>query len=218
MSDFPPIYIITLREDLHRRRETQKHFDSQGLTPVWFNGINGVAAGIASVVPHDSDLSGQRKYIHPSVVGTTISHLFALERGLMSGEGEFFIMEDDVVLCEDFRNSWEKARECIPDDIEVVQLAVTVPEDKPSSPINDIIEHRYYPFCTTCNWWRRSAAEFAVKVLRPFNSPVDIMLMQRVYPFVGHAITIDPMAWDHSYHSKGGKWPRSVSPSGISEL
>jgi len=218
MNVLPPIYVITLREDSYRRVETQKHFDAQGLMVSWVQGVNGVAAGIASIVPHDSDLTGQRKYVHPTVLGTTISHLFALELALLHGAEEFFIMEDDVVLCDGFKDKWPVTRAAVPDDVDVIQLAVTSAEDKPSSPINDLLEHRYYPFCTTCNWWRRSAAEFAVKVLRPFNSPIDIMLMQRVYPFVGHAITIKPMAWDHSYHAKDGKWPRSVSPSDIYEV
>lgn len=211
MSDFPPIFVITLREDFYRQRETQKHFDALGLKPVWFYGLNGLLAGIEPIVPHAVDHQGLKHFIHSSRIGNAVSHVFALERGLSTDEPEFFVMEDDVVLCDNFREEWANVRATIPDDIDVVQLAVTASSDKPSKPINEFIEHRYYPFCTTCTWWRRSGAEFAVKVMRPFNSPVDIMFMQRVYPFIGHAITIEPMAWDHSQHGKNGKWPGIIS-------
>lgn len=207
MSDLPPTYVITLREFPHRRKATQTHFDESGIRVKWVYGINGSAAGIRSAFPHDYKDDGSAIFIHPKVLAVCLSQVFVLQMALLEGHDEFFVMEDDVVLCDGFKEKWLALRKSLPQDIDVIQCAVTCYEDKPACAINQYLEHRNWPFCCTCNWWRRDAAEFALKTVWPLNSPIDIIFADRVFPFLGHAITRERMAYDHSTMGKSGKWP-----------
>ena len=210
MKDFPPIYVITLREMEYRRVATQKHFERLGLYPQWFYGLNGQAAMLAPIVPHDRQNDGSYIYSHPSRIGNAVSHIFALERGISEAE-EFFIMEDDVVLRDDFPNEWRFIRKHLPASIDVVQLATTHADNELKVPINEFFEHCCYPFCTACNWWSREGAMKTVKMLRPINTHIDVMMIQRVFPFLQHAITTKPIAWDHSCAGKDGRWPSAFN-------
>lgn len=209
MAEFPPIYCMTLRDYFFRRTATQKQFNEHGLEVTWVEGINGTSAGIRPAVAHDYHDDGTPIYIHPKVLAICLSHVWVLQWAIAKGEQEFFIMEDDIVLCEGFKEKWATVRKHIPEDIQVVQCAVTCHEDKPTEPINEYIEHRYYPFCCTCNWWRKSGAEAALQTMQPFNSPCDVIYADRVFPFIGHAVTKEPLAWDHSVMGASGKWPSS---------
>ena len=210
MADFPTIYAITLREQFYRRRETERHLKEHGLEAQWVYGINGMAAGLRPSVAHDYQNDGTPIFAHHSVLAIALSHVIVLQWALNQGKDEFFIVEDDVVLCDGFKKAWLAGRQQIPDDIGVVQVAAVCTEDKPPIPINDFIEHRNWPFCAACNWWRKDTADFALKVLFPLNSPIDIIYAARVFPFVGHAITKERLAYDHSALAKSGKWPSST--------
>ena len=47
----------------------------------------------------------------------------------------------------------------------------------------------------------------AIKQMRPYDQPYDIMLIQRLYPFVPHYVTVPPMA---TQKTAEGKMPSSV--------
>lgn len=194
----PIIFAICLRELPHHRVEAQKMFDRHTLPVTWIEGINGLNAGIRAIAPHDIMPDGNGVHVHPSVICTCISHVMALTYALMSGAKEFFIMEDDVELIDGFEDKWSKVMASKPKDIKVIQCCAVCVDDKPMRPINEFLEHRYYPFSSVCTWWTREAAEFAVRNIAPFSSPLDIIMALRVFPFLGHAITKERLAWDHS--------------------
>lgn len=192
------IFAICLREFPHHRVETQKMFDKQSLPVTWVEGLNGVNSGIRAIAPHDIGAKGEELHAHPSVVCICVSHVMALTFALLSGSKQFFIMEDDVELVEGFDKKWAKVMATKPPNIKVIQCCTVCSEDKAMVPINDFLEHRYYPFSSVCTWWTREAAEFAVRSIAPFNSPLDIIMALRVFPFLGHAITKERLACDRS--------------------
>jgi len=216
VSDFPPIYGITLREQFYRRQITEKHLTERGLQAQWIYGFNGATTGLRASVAHEYKPDGTPIYMHPSVLAVALSHVFALQWACMQGSDEFFIVEDDVVLCDKFKDKWLELRTHVPNEIGVIQAAVACWEDKPAIGINEFLEHRHWPFCAACNWWRRDTAELAQKVIFPLNSPIDILYTSRVFPFVGHAITKERLAYDHSLLARSGKWPSaSVTFGGV---
>lgn len=212
MPDFPPVYCLTIREQPYRRHLTDAHLLERGIQAKWVNGIYGPTSGLAPRLGHTFMANGKEEYMHPNLVACVLSHLFGLEMGLADGCDEFFVMEDDVCLEANFKLDWVTNRSLVPNTIDVVQCAIIASEDKPQEPINEFLAHCYYPFCSACNWWRRRGAELAVRNMKPINSPVDIMFMDRVFPFLGHAITTARLAWDHSGSGRTDQWPSIVNP------
>lgn len=207
MPDFPPVLVLNVREHAHRKRHTAAMFERQGIVPRWVDGVNGHTIGLVAAYPHDWDSNGKREYLHPGRIGNCLSQVIAHKIANYCGYDEFFIMEDDVVLADNFQDEWAKVRISMPDGIQVVQCAYNCHEDKEQEPINEHLEHRYHPFCSTCNWWSKAGSDIALRIMYPINSPVDILYAQKVFPFCNHAITIPQLAWDHSGWGKEGKWP-----------
>lgn len=209
MIDFPPVYIVTIKELEYRRPMTQAQFDLYGIKPIWVEGLNAVHLGIRSGVPHEYQKDGTPLFIHPKVLSIAMNHFLTLQRALSDGAEEFFIMEDDVVLSEGFRDKWERISKVVPDDIEVIQCAISCWEDKTKKMLNEHLCHYYYPFNAACNWWRKSGAQFAVQRFPPLGSPADVILADRIYPFIGHANTVLRIASEHSRMGARGKWPQT---------
>jgi GR25 family glycosyltransferase involved in LPS biosynthesis len=208
MKDFPPIYIVTIAELAYRRSKTEDQFTRLGLKPIWVEGINAMRLGIKSFIPHELCRDNTPIYVHPTVLSIGINHYLTLMQALQEGAPEFFIMEDDVLLQGDFVQEWKAIRKSIPDaGIDIVQCTISGYEDKPHERLNEHLCHYFYPFSANCNWWRRTGAQFAFEHFTPISSPADVILATRVYPFIGHAVTVKRLAQDRNLTGLQTRWP-----------
>jgi GR25 family glycosyltransferase involved in LPS biosynthesis len=145
--------------------------------------------------PFDTDANGKEFFVHHSQIGRALSHRVALGAAISHGFSEFIIAEEDVFFCEDFASKWAVARGAFPPDLSVVQLQF-LKDNIQLERLNDYVSRsRPFPFCTTCIWWRAEAARKAITTLWAFDRPYDIMLIQRVYPQLKHAVTEPPLAF-----------------------
>lgn len=202
----PPFYLITLDNQPWKLPIALEGLAKHGITPKVINGINGHLSGLRPVNPHEVLRSGAYDYMHPSTVGCVLSHLTALTCALADGVPEFIVAEDDVVMVEDFTNIWSKARPFL-DQRDIAQLEHLSAETFAGGPVDAYWAVCHYPFGSACIWWRRETAQQALRMLRPIDSPYDIMLVRRVYPFVRHVIAWPPMAVQRTAK---GEWSSSV--------
>jgi len=187
----PLILCTTLPEEPFKRHAMKKHFDELGLEVQMVDGVQGISIGLRATNPYDNDAHGNGLFIHSSQIGCILSHRIALSVGLASGEDEFIIVEDDVKFCPDFGERWMKMREHMPSDAQIVQLGYFFDTDPIDDlePVNEYFARcERYPFCTEATWWTREAAQKAISQLRPIDKPFDVMMIQRVYPFLMHYI------------------------------
>lgn len=190
----PPIYCICFLEEPWKRLRVHDHCTKIGLIPTYIDGVNGQSLGIKSVNPFDVDEHGKEQFVHPTQIGRIISHRIALSTALASSSGEFIVCEDDVCFTTNFVSMWEGFRAALPRDASVVQLSF-LKDDVKLIPVNDnVAKTEPYPFLSTCTWWRSDAAHKAITMLWAFDRPYDIMLIQRVYPYLNHYVATPQMA------------------------
>lgn len=202
-----PIYVITLEQEPWKRKIAQEHFDAFGLSVRWVPGFHGETLHLAPLLANDYHPNGERTYVHLTQLGHTLSYLAALRIGIVNDDSEFLICEDDVMFEPDFHDRWPKLWDAMVDLADVVQLEYCRSDDKPYLEINSELANCYYPFGNAANWWTKTAAEFAIRAMRPICEPTDIALMRRVYPFLRHAVCHPPLATQRTAY---GHWPSAI--------
>lgn len=206
-ASLPALFVITLAEEPWKRERASAHFKALELSPLFIEGSQGITLGLRATNPYDYDKHGSPLFMHISQIGCVMSHRLALSVAIASGAPEFIICEDDVRLPENFITTFNHFRDALPDDADVAQLDYRGEADKPTFPVNDRVQRICYPFCASCIWWQRSAAQKALILLKPIDQPYDTMLIQRVFPFLNHYVPTAPIA---SEKSSLREWPSSV--------
>lgn len=203
----PPVFCVSLMEEPWKRTKAMLHFKERGICPTFVDGVQGVTIGLRATNPYDYDQHGSPLYAHISQLGCALSHRIALSVAIAHGAPEFIICEDDVLLPDNFVGLYLSFRTALPPDAEVAQLEYSGADDKPQIPVNERVKQVFYPFCAACIWWTRSAAKRALSLMRPFDRPYDILLVQRVYPFLNHYVPAHPIAGQRSSQAE---WPSAV--------
>lgn len=202
----PPIFCINLPEEPLKRESVLSHFHEHNLSPVFVEGVQGITIGLRATNPYDYDQYGNGLFVHMSQIGCALSHRQALAVAIAHGAPEFIVCEDDVLLLEGFVPRFLSWRTKLPPEADVAQLEYAAC-DLPMVTVEDEVRQMQYPFCTACIWWTREAAKKALVLLKPIDRPYDVMLIQRVFPFLNHYIAFPMLATQRS-HVK--EWPSSV--------
>jgi GR25 family glycosyltransferase involved in LPS biosynthesis len=122
MMTLPPTYVISLTRSTDRRERVKAHLDAAGVPFKFFNGFDGAQIGIKSAYAYMRDHPPEYWWTHPpfyvgpGIDGLMVTYLALMKMGLMMDLREFLILEDDVVLCDDFVEKYHKARATLPDD------------------------------------------------------------------------------------------------------
>ncbi len=185
-----PWFVITLAEEPWKLARTLEHLRSHGIVPTVIHGINGQLAGLRPMVPHEMLADGTYQFMHPAQLGCVLSHIIAMNVGIAHGAQQFVIAEDDVVLCDNFQERFDTKLKELPENVGILQM-----------------QHINRQFGTACILWRADAAHRALQMLRPLDSPFDIILIRKVYPFIGHLAADPPLARERT---SAGEWPSSV--------
>ncbi len=200
-----PWYIITLDDEPWKLPQTLKHLAEHGISPKVIHGINGYLAGLRPSTPFAVEKNGDLSYIHPAQLGCALSHIIALTVALSDGAEQFIIAEDDVLLGDDFNEKFDALVKALPEDAQIFQMQY------PSATgwynqIEGGLWECTNAFGTACILWKREAAKQALLMLRPIDSPFDIMLIRKVYPFMKHFISDPPLVQERT---SSGEWPSS---------
>ena len=119
MNEVPRTFCVTLRETPKRKEEAQKYFDEVGLKVEMFSGIHGQTFGLKTTIPNYSTVPGREYFITQGAVGCILSHLTLWNVLQHQPEDEFLILEDDVVLVDDFKEKFRKFTSELPPDWDI---------------------------------------------------------------------------------------------------
>jgi GR25 family glycosyltransferase involved in LPS biosynthesis len=181
MIPIPRTFCITLRETPKRKEETIKYLEQVGLKAEIFEGIHGESFGLKSTIPNYDIIKGREYFITPGAVGCILSHLTLWNILQHQPEDEFFIIEDDIQLCENFFEKFAKFKLELPTDWEIahvgyipaggenVEMATHVSE-------NVVINN---PTCTHAYLVRKSALKTLIDTNQLAWSPLDIQIGER---------------------------------------
>lgn len=223
MSDFPPVFCLTLAEEPWKEASVREHFKERGIGAIVYHGFHGMLIGLRPTNPFQFDRDGTPEFIHIAQAGCAVSHIAMLKMAIATEATEFICCEDDVDLVEGFKDKWIEVRNDMPSDIDVVQIEYIrnqwnkkvgenyQPVPMPFTEISKgLAKCAGFGHCSGATWWRSSAAVKAVTLARPIDGPWDIMLMRKVYPYCNHALCDPPLATQKSAH---GLWPSSIGSS-----
>jgi GR25 family glycosyltransferase involved in LPS biosynthesis len=207
-----PWICITQDDEPWKLPRTLAHLAEHDIKPMVIHGINGHLAGLRPVNPHDILPDGTYNYMHPSQVGCVLSHIMALTIALAQGSDTFIIVEDDVVLHDNFESRLDEVLHVVPMDVGILQLDHNGASGRFASmpcSFGRVCECNNV-FGSACIWWNSEAARRALLMLRPIDSSYDIMLIRKVYPFTKHYIVDPPLA---RQRTGAAEWPSSIGPT-----
>jgi len=202
-----PIYCITVPDQPWKREISEIHFNEVGFPVTFVDAFNGTLLGLQSSVPHHIDQNKESFWVTGPQISCVLSHISVMSVLVAQGHKEFIIIEDDLIVPSNWEILWNKIRSEIPADIGCVQLEHAFQSGKPNIKVSETLSRICYPFSSGAIWWRNETAKQAIRMMRPINSPMDVMLMQRVYPFLGHLAATPTL-----FHQRTGEntWPSSI--------
>ncbi|MCC3306456.1 glycosyltransferase family 25 protein [Sneathiella sp. HT1-7] len=105
-SDLPPIFVINRPKDTHRRADMTGRLAKVGLTPIYFDAIDGYKLDIPNLADYDGEK--RRRYFGKDLkageIGCLLSHRAIYEKMVAENIPQALVLEDDTFLADDFKN------------------------------------------------------------------------------------------------------------------
>lgn len=189
MTTIPRTFCISLRETPKRKEEAIKYFNQVGLKVEMFDGIHGESFGLKTAIPNHSVLPGREYFITSGHVGHLLSHLMLWNVLINQPEDEFFVIEDDVILCDDFFEKFTKSKLELPVDWEMVyvgwlSLEENNVKESPTHISNNIVITK--PACTHSYLVKKSALKVLIETNQLAWHQLDIQIVERSLPKLHH--------------------------------
>lgn len=175
-----PVYCITMDPNGARAQRTVQEFQKYGITPIMSLGFDGYKSGLKSTVEmHHND--GYPYFIGPHHMGTTIAHLMMWHHLVTAKVPEAIIVQDDVKLCQNFLDEFQKSYAELPADWEYVWVGHCCAADRPANQVTPRVWNIRWPMCDHCILLKLSAAEKMLTPMNEFRAPVDVALIDNVF-------------------------------------
>lgn len=182
MTIIPRTFCITLRETPKRKEEAIKYFKQVGLNVEIFDGIHGESFGLKTTIPNYDIIPGREYFITQGAVGCILSHLTLWNILLHQPEDEFFIVEDDAQLCDDFFEKFAKFKLELPDDWEMAYVGYLLSSGEKIESIATNVSDNVVivePICTHAYLVKKSAIKTLIETNQIAWTPLDIQICKR---------------------------------------
>lgn len=99
-----PCFVVNLATATKRRAAMQTLLDQHGITPTWFDAVDGRIMSDAVLAQHFDAARAEIAYgpMARAEIGTTLSHIGIYRRMVEQGIACAVILEDDILLADDF--------------------------------------------------------------------------------------------------------------------
>lgn len=201
-------YLLTVAQTPWRNAAVGARLAAAGVAAEPVYGVHGMTAGVAPVLPPcDSDA-----HLSPGKLSIAFSKMLAWQLIAERPDPWALVVENDVVLCDDFRAEFARSFAALPADWQVAHVGHCCAADKPTTVINDRVSEIRHPFCCHAVLWTRSAARVALAEFRrhSWGTASDIILARAVYPRLRHYSFTPPLAFQADLHESeagsGGRW------------
>ena len=201
MNQVPRTFCITLRETPKRKELAIKYFKEVGLNAEMFDGIHGKSFGLRSTVPNYSVIPGREYFITQGAVGCLLSHLTLWNILLHQPEEEFFIVEDDALLGDNFFERFDKFKLELPSDWELVYVGWFPPggemaKDPPTQVSDNVIT--IFPAATHAYLVKKSALKTLIETNQVAWDTLDTQIAKRSLPKLKHYAFKTPLITQRS--------------------
>lgn len=197
MNPIPRTFCITLRETPIRKAESQRYFEQVGLKAEFFDGIHGKSFGLKSTIPNYEIIPGREYFITPGHVGCILSHLMLWNILIHQPEDEFLILEDDVILCENFFEKFANFKLELPSDWEMAYVG-WIPNDKDDVTYVSEKVVILTPMCTHAYLVKKSALKVLIETNQLAWSHIDIQIVEKSLPKLKYYVSKESLVTQRS--------------------
>lgn len=202
MTILPKIFCLTLKDTPKRREYAEHHFKKQNLEVEFFEGIHGKKFGLSTKIPYLDDTPdwntdcGTPCFITQGHVGCILSHYMLWKTMQYLPFGEYIIFEDDVVLCENFKEKLIYYKSQLPEDWEYVFIGhCCLCNEEGRFHINEnIIKTAEPPMCTHAYMIKKSALPTLIETNSVAWSSIDIQIKKRSLTKLKYYVMMPPLA------------------------
>lgn len=201
MNQVPRTFCITLRETPKRKEEAQQYFKQLGLNVEFFEGLHGKSFGLKTTIPNYSVIPGREYFIPQGAVGCILSHLTLWNVLLHLPEEEFFVLEDDALLGDNFAERFAAMKAELPSDWEIAYVGWFPPggdlaKDPPTNVTDNIIITR--PAATHAYLVKKSALKTLIETNQVAWDTLDTQIAKRSLPKLKHYAFKSPLVTQRS--------------------
>lgn len=177
-------FCLTLHEETERTEQSKKYFKEIGLSDVtFFESINATKLGILPKYQYRRDRKPEDPdyFIGEANLGCSLGHM-ALQMALRLLPDEYFwILENDVLFVDNWKDRFFRALSDVPDDMQVLYVGSCCCLGRPTTHIKGDVYEVKYPLCTHSYIVRHDALETLINIPRA-DSPVDISMFDYTLP------------------------------------
>ncbi|MEH6478199.1 MAG: glycosyltransferase family 25 protein [Sneathiella sp.] len=109
---FPPVFVINRRKDKHRRSDMTERLGKVGITPVFFEAVDGYALDLMNLPDYDGEK--RRRYFAKDLghgeIGCSLSHRKIYEKMVDENIASAVVLEDDIFVEDNLKNLLEDIR------------------------------------------------------------------------------------------------------------
>lgn len=192
----PRIFCVTLKDSIIRKNYIKEHFEKNNIKFDFFEGIDGKKFGLATnIMFSENDPSVPNKYIQSGRIGCLLSHYMLWKTLSYLPDEEFLIIEDDIILQNDFINKFSLYKSQLPTDWQYVFVGYCcLPNIKNITKINNnIIKSNPSPLCTHAYMIKKSAIEILLETNHQAWAAIDIQIQQKSLPLLNNYIFFPPL-------------------------
>jgi GR25 family glycosyltransferase involved in LPS biosynthesis len=197
MTNLPKIFCLTLKDTPKRREYAEQHFKENGLDVEFFEGINGTTFGLRTTIPYkDDNTEGYDYFISSGHIGCILSHLMLWKTLQYLPYEEIIILEDDVILCNNFINKLNVYKSQLPNDWQYVFVGhcCLPPENYHIKVTENIITTTHPPMCTHAYMIKKSSLPLLLDTNHSAWAHIDIQIQKRSLKQLKHYVLMPPLA------------------------
>jgi FkbM family methyltransferase len=207
---FPKTFCLSLKDYPERKIYAEKHLEDNGINAKMFEGINAKKFGLSTKIPYTDDHAnwdkdcGTPHFISQGHVGCILSHYMLWRIMEYLPYGEYLILEDDVVLCENFKEKLLDVKSRLPEDWQYCFVGNCCLNKEDSLQIDDgIIQTVTPPLCTHAYMIKKSALKTLIDTNSIAWSHIDIQIQKRSLSNLNYYVLDPPLAEQLSITNPG---------------
>lgn len=187
MNKLPRIFCLTLKETPARKLYAEKHFKERDLDVTFYEGIHAKNFGLRTVFPYMDDQpnwkpdDGAPYFITQGHVGCILSHYMLWKTLSYMPDDEFLILEDDVVLTENFKEKLLDYKSRLPSDWQYVFVGncCCPGEEHRQKHAENIYTTSHPPMCTHAYMIKKESINVLIETNSVAWSHIDIQIQKR---------------------------------------
>lgn len=208
MINFPKVFCVTLKETPKRTEYAHNHFKQHGLDVEFFEGIYGPTFGLKTTIPNNfENADGSDYFIKSGRIGCFLTHLMLWKTLLHNNYDEILVVEDDVVLVENFKEKLIDIKNRLPVDWQYVFVGhCCLPKLEFQTKIDKgILSSTQAPMCTHAYLIKKSSIPVLIETNRQVSAAIDIQIQKNSLPNLKYYILNPPLAKQLSYTKESDK-------------